>query len=126
MDALAVGEETGRGVGGGDVAVAVGTAEVGIEVETAAAVVAVVDVAAVVVVVGDAAVVGGGRRDCIEAGWVGGTRGGIVEVAGVGVGGPTFEIAEDNRIATFADRGRDRKRRWRSGVVAGRGAWMVV
>lgn len=44
----------------------------------------------------------------------------------MGVGGPTFEIAEDNRIATSVDRGRDRKRRWRGGVVAGRGAWMVV
>lgn len=65
VDVLVVGEETGREVGGGDVVVAVGTAEVGIEVETAAAV-AVADVAAVAV--GDAAVVGGGRRDCIEAG----------------------------------------------------------
>ena len=73
-----------------------------------------------------AAVVGGGTTDCIEANWGDGTREGTVEAEGVGVGGPTFEIGEDNCMGTFVDRGQNRKRRWRSGVVAGQGAWMVA
>lgn len=44
----------------------------------------------------------------------------------MGVGGPTFEIGEDSCMGTFVDRGQNRKRRWRSGVVAGQGAWMVA
>lgn len=105
MRVLVAGEVIGRG-GGAVVAIV--------------AVVAAVVV--VVVVVGVAAVVGGGRRDCIEVGWYGETRGGTVEVEGVEVGGPTFEIGEGSRMEKFVDRGRNRKKRWKSGVVAGQGA----
>lgn len=86
----------------------------------------VVGVVDVVVVVGHAAVVGGGRKDYIEADWRGGTRGGIVEVEGVGVGDPTFVIAGDSRMGTFVDRGQNRKMRQRIGVVAAQGAWMAA
>ena len=118
MDFLVADEEIGRGVGDGGVAVVAVVVGVGVAAVVAAAVAA--------VVVGGAAAVGGERRDCIEAGWCGGTKGGIVEVVGVRVGDPTFEIAEDNRMGTFVDRGRDRKRRWRGDVVAGQGALMVA
>lgn len=118
-DALVADEEIERGVGDGGVVVVAVAVEVEVGVVVAAA------VAAVVVVEG-AAAVGGGRRGCIEAGWCGGTKGGIVEVVGVRVGDPTFETAEDSRMGTFVDRGRDRKKRWRGGVVADQGAWMVA
>lgn len=86
------------------------------------AVVVIVAVVAVVVVV--VAVVGGGRKDYIEAGWGGETREGTVgvEIERVGAGGPTIEIEEDRRMGKFADHGQNRKRRWKSGVVAGQGA----
>lgn len=106
MRVLVAGEVIGRG-GGAVVAIV--------------AVVAAVVV--VVVVVGVAAVVGGGRRDCIEVGWYGETRGGTVEVEGVGVDDPTFGIGEDSRrIGTSVGRGRNRKMRQRSGAVADQGA----
>lgn len=132
MDVLAVGEEMGRdGDGGVLVVVAVLVAVVVVAVAAAAAAgvgeAAAVTAAAVVVVVGVAAVVAladGGRRDCIEASWGGETRGGIVGAGGVVVDGPIFEVGEDSRMRTFVDHGRNRKRRQRSGVVAGQGAWM--
>ena len=118
-DALVADEEIGRGVGDGGVVVVAVAVEVEVGVVVAAA------VAAVVVVEG-AAAVGGGRRGCIEAGWCDGTKGGIVEVVGVRGGDPTYETAEDSRMGTFVDRGRDRKKRWRGGFVADQGAWMVA
>ena len=137
VDVLVVGEVIGKG-GGVAVAVAVAAAVAAAAVAAAAvaaaAVVvvvvggaaAVVAAAVVVVVVGVAAVVGDGRRDYSEADWGGGTRGGIVEVGGVVVDGPTSEIGEDNRMGTFVDHGRNRKKREKSGVVAVQGAWMVA
>lgn len=98
---------------------------VAVAVEVEVGVVVAAAVAAVVVVEG-AAAVGGGRRGCTEAGWCDGTKGAIVEVVGVRVGDPTFETAEDSRMGTFVDRGRDRKKRWGGGVVADQGAWMVA
>lgn len=114
MGVLVAGEEVGRG--GGDVAVAVA-------VVVGAAVA--VEVAVAVVVAGAAAAVGGGRRDYNETDWGGGTRGVIVEVGDVGVDGPRFEIGEDSRMGMFVDRGPNKTRKWRGGVVAGQGAWMV-
>lgn len=115
VDVLVVREVIGVG-GGGVVVVVVAVLAVAVVVDVAAAA-AVVEVAA--------AVVGGGWRGCIEAGWGGGTRGEIVEVEVVGVGGPTFEVGEDSRMETFAGRDQNRKRRWRSDVVVGQDAWMV-
>lgn len=126
MDVLVADEVRGMGdvvvVVAGVVAVVVGGAV------TVGGVVMVVVVVGAVVVVGDVAVVGGGRKDCIEAGWRGGTRGGIVEVEVEGVGGddPTFAVAGDSRMGTFVDRGQNRKTRQRSGVVAAQGAWMAA
>ena len=132
VDVLVVGEVIGKG-GGVAVAVAVAAAvaaaavaAAAVAVAVAVAVAAAAAAAAVVVVVGVAAVVGDGRRDYSEADWGGGTRGGIVEVGGVGVDGPTSEIGEDNRMGTFVDHGRNRKKRETSGVVAVQGAWMVA
>ena len=131
MDVLVVGEEMGRDGDGGVLVVVAVLVAVVVAAVAAAAAAGVGEAAAVtaaaVVVVGAAAVVAladGGRRDYIEASWGGETRGGIVGAGGVVVDGPIFEIGEDSRRRTFVDRGRNRKRRQRSGVVAGQGAWM--
>ncbi len=120
MGALVVGEEIGKEGGDGGVEVAVAAAVAGVAAGVAAG------AAAAVVAVGFVAVVGGGRRDYTEAGWVGGTIEGIVGAADVEVDGPTFEIEKGNRMGTVVDRGRDRKTRWKGGVVADQGAWMVA
>lgn len=119
MDVLVVGEVTGMGGGVVVVAVVVAVVVVGAVIVVGVGIV-------VVVVVGDEAIVGGGRMGCIEAGWRGGTRGGMVEVGGVGVDDPTFGMEVDSRMGMFVDRGRSRKKRQRSDVVAGQGAWTAA
>ena len=47
-------------------------------------------------------------------------------VGGGGGDGPIIEIGEHSRMVMFADHGRSRKMRRRSGVVAGQGVWMVA
>ena len=120
MDVLVVGEVIGMGAVVVMVAVAVAVVVAGAVVVVGAVIV--VGVVIVAIVVGDVGVVGGGRKDCTEAGWRGGTRGGIVGVEGVGVDDPTFGIGEDSRMGTFVGHGRNRKMRQRSGAAAAQGA----
>ena len=82
--------------------------------------------AAVVVDVGVAAFADVAKKGCNEAGWGDETQLGSVEVGGVVADGPIIEIGERSHMGMFADHGRSRRMRRRSGVVAGQGVWMVA
>lgn len=128
MDVHVAGEAIGRG--GGVVAVEVAdvaaAAAVVAAAAEAAAVVAAGATAAAVVDVGVAAFVDVAKKGYNEAGWGDETQLGSVEVGGVGADGPIVEIGEHSRMGMFADHGRSRRMRRRSGVVAGQGVWMVA